>query len=70
MGEAVKLVEQAGKGRVVKAEMVGEGSASQFNVEVVADNGGRGTYQLSANGRVLVENFIPPKGKGTKKKNN
>jgi hypothetical protein len=64
LAEAIILVERTGKGKAVKAELVGEGPATQFNVELVGKNNVRTVFQLSANGRVIVENTFTPKKKG------
>lgn len=55
LGEAVSLVEKAGKGEPVLAEKVGEGAKAQFNVDVLGVNGAKSRFNVNATGKVIVE---------------
>jgi hypothetical protein len=57
--EAVDLIEKANKGEVVRVEKIGEGSAAQYDVDVLGKNGVRNLLRVSANGMVILETKAP-----------
>src|SRR5262245_58436192 len=66
--EAIGIAEKAGKGQATKAERKGEGSETQFQVDVVGKDGEKTRISLSAAGKVVEsgepERKGPPPGKG------
>ena len=59
--EAVDLIEKSNKGEVVRVEKTGEGSAAQYDVDVLGKNGVRNLLRVSANGLVILETKAPPR---------
>ena len=57
--EAVDLIEKSNKGEVVRVEKTGEGSAAQYDVDVLGKNGARNLLRVSANGLVILETKSP-----------
>jgi hypothetical protein len=55
LGEAVSLIENAGKGEPVLAEKLGEGAKAQFNIDVLGANGAKCRFNVNATGKVIVE---------------
>jgi len=60
--EAISIVQNAGRGEVVKGEKVGEGAETHFDLEVVDKKGLRNHLKVSGNGRVIVEKSSPTGG--------
>jgi len=65
--EAISLVEKTGKGLVVKAERIGEGTSVQFNVDVLGTDRTQTHFNVNATGKVIVENTQSVKNSTGKK---
>ena len=57
LSEAVLLVEKAGHGEVIKCEKIGKGEDAKFSVVVIAAQGERQGYRVSANGKDIFGPF-------------
>ena len=60
--EAITLAEKAGKGLASKAERKGEGSETQFKIDVVGSDGTKVKLTLNATGKVVESGEEPRKG--------
>jgi hypothetical protein len=61
LNEAISLVEKAGKFAVVKGEKWGEGTITQFDLDVLGQKGEKTRLVVNATGKVIVEAVEPAK---------